>query len=74
MDEADKTSSELNPADFPAFPPTDESGEVDLSLIDTMLSMTVAERLRWHDEMNEFIAIQRDIRIAKYGFDPAATD
>ena len=72
MEESNEKPRELNPSDFPAFPPTDDSGEVDLNLIDKMLSLTPAERLRWHDEMNEFIGQQRQLRIAKYGFDPAA--
>ena len=62
----------VSPSRFPQFPPTDESGEVDLSLIDTMLSLTPAERLRWHAEMMEFIELQRQLQIKRYGFDPAA--
>jgi len=61
----------LDPADFPAFPPTDESGDVDLTLIDAMLELTPGQRLRQHDEFNQFFALMRDARIKLYGFDPA---
>ena len=61
----------LDPADFAAFPPTDESGDVDLTLIDAMLELTPGQRLRQLDEFNQFVAIARRARIKLYGFDPA---
>jgi hypothetical protein len=62
---------DLRPEDVPAFPPTDESGEVDISLIDTLLDMTPTERLQWHAEFSEFAEQQRQLRAKEYGFDPA---
>ena len=71
MNDVKEAQAPLNPADFPAFPPTDESGDVDLSLIDAMLDLTPGERLRQLDEFNQFIASTRNARIKLYGFDPA---
>ena len=42
----EKETGEFNVADLPAFPPTDETGDVDLSLIDYNLSLTIAERIQ----------------------------
>lgn len=53
------------------FSTADQSGEVDLDLIDTLLSMTPAERLRWHADLMEFAERQRQLRAKEYGFDPA---
>jgi hypothetical protein len=39
---------DFDPAAAPRFPPTDESGEVDLTLIDDALSKTVAQRFEDH--------------------------
>jgi hypothetical protein len=61
----------LRPEDVPEFPPTDESGEVDIWLIDTLLDLTPTERLAWHAEFMEFAGQQRQLIIQKYGFDPA---
>jgi len=61
---------DLRPEDVPAFPPTDESGEVDLWLIDTLLNLTPTERLQWHAEFSEFADQQRQLRAKEYGFDP----
>lgn len=35
------------------FPPTDETGEVDLSLLWQMQAMTPAQRLSFHDAMRQ---------------------
>ncbi len=40
--------ADFNPAEFPAFPPTDESGDVDITLIDDALAKSVAERFEQH--------------------------
>jgi hypothetical protein len=40
--------NELNPADWPRFPPTDESGDVDLWMLEHNRSLTPAQRLRAH--------------------------
>ena len=40
--------ADFNPDDVPRFPPTDESGEVDITLIQDNLSKTVAERFEQH--------------------------
>jgi hypothetical protein len=72
MPAPEEKSPEFDPTDQPAFPPTDETGDVDLSLIDAMLALTPAERLRRVGEMMEFMEIQRRLRIKRYGFDPAA--
>lgn len=43
---ADESHEEpFDPRQEPEFPPTDESGDVDLSLIRYMLSLTPAQRL-----------------------------
>jgi hypothetical protein len=67
---ADK-ETDVRPADVPAFPPTDATGEVDLCLIDKLLDLTPAERLQWHAEFIEFASQQRELRMKEYGFDPA---
>jgi len=61
---------DLRPEDVQAFPPTDESGEVDLWLIDTLLNMTPTERLQWHASFMRFASEQHRLRTAEYGFDP----
>lgn len=62
---------ELEAQGLNEFAPADESAEVDLCLIDTLLAMTPAERLRWHAEWMEFADQQRRLRANEYGFDPA---
>jgi hypothetical protein len=67
-------SPSFNPAlqrEEEPFAVTDESGEVDLALVDTLLDMTPAQRLQWHAEFAEFAARQRELRTQEYGFDPA---
>lgn len=39
------SDAHFDPRDLPEFPPTDESGDVDLSLVEYCLSLTPAERL-----------------------------
>ena len=65
-----KKIAEFDPANQPAFPPTDETGDVDLSLIDAMLALTPAERCegRRDDGIMDCNAGCRK----GYGFDPAA--
>ena len=62
---------DLRPEDVPAFPETDESGEVDIWLIDTLLDMTPTERLEWHQSFMRFASELRQVRTKEYGFDPA---
>ena len=62
---------ECNPADFPDFPPMDETGEVDLSLVDVMLDYTPAQRISQLEGALEFIELARQWRIKQYGYDPA---
>lgn len=71
MSEPKHKEFDLRPEDVPEFPPTDESGEVDIWLIDTLLNMTPTERLEWHQDMIEFAHQQRLLRTKEYGFDPA---
>lgn len=61
---------EPRPEDFPEFPPTDESGDVDLTLIDYTLSLTPSERLRRAEEFSHFAEIVRQAGIKYYGMDP----
>jgi hypothetical protein len=77
MEETRDKEQDLNPADFPDFPPTDESGEVDLSLIDYNLSLTVPERIRQHCEALKLVRRLETVRRQWYGpddRDPEATD
>jgi hypothetical protein len=53
------------------FPPTDESGDVDINQIEWNLRLTPAERLRRIDAIREFTEAARLDRIRRYGFDPA---
>ncbi|MFI5378236.1 MAG: hypothetical protein ACHRHE_02920 [Tepidisphaerales bacterium] len=39
---------DFDPSEIPALPPTDESGEVDVTLIESSLSKTVAQRFEEH--------------------------
>jgi hypothetical protein len=62
---------ELNPADFPDFPPMDPTGTVDLEQLQSNLFLTPAERLRRHDHWLRFVkAIHRDFR-KRHGIEPA---
>jgi hypothetical protein len=62
-----KKESEFKPADLQDFPPTDESGDVDLSLIDHNLSLTVAERIRQHGEALKLVRRLEEVRKYWYG-------
>ena len=53
------------------FPPTDESGDVDLNQLEWNLRLTTAERLRRAEAIREFTEAARLDRIRRYGFDPA---
>jgi hypothetical protein len=53
------------------FPPTDESGNVDLSQIECNLQLTPAERIRRANSIRRFAEAARQDRIRRYGFDPA---
>ena len=56
-----KVRPSLIPPDWPLdVQPTDESGEVDLSLLDYNLSLTPAERLRQNDRFAAFVQIARE--------------
>lgn len=70
---SDTLSKEFNlkPQDVPRFPPTDESGEVDIWLIDTLLNLTPTQRLERHQAFIDFAACVRQQRVKEYGFDPA---
>ena len=70
MSQSPNKEFDLRPEDVPAFPPTDESGEVDICLIDTLLDMTPTERLQWHESFMKFANEQRQLRAKEYGFDP----
>jgi hypothetical protein len=43
------SSENDNLGPLPDFPPTDPTGDIDLSLIDHNLSLSPAERIRQHD-------------------------
>jgi len=49
------------------FPPTDESGDVDVSLIDYSLSLTIEERARRHCHARLFAERMRNIARQRYG-------
>jgi hypothetical protein len=53
------------------FPPTDETGDVDLEQVYYNLTLTPLKRLERNDAMIEFIQAARHARIRRYGFDPA---
>ena len=53
------------------FPPTDESGDVDLNQLEWNLRLAPAERLRRIAAIREFTEAARLDRIRRYGFDPA---
>ena len=39
---------DFDPSEIPALPPKDDSGEVDITLIDSSLAKTVAQRFEEH--------------------------
>jgi hypothetical protein len=49
------------------LPPTDESGDVDLSLLDYYLSLTLAERARRHYHARLFAERMRQFARRRYG-------
>jgi hypothetical protein len=63
---------EIDGRDMPLYPPLDETGYVDLTLIESTMALTPAERIRRHTDFLEFIELARLARIKRYGFDPAA--
>jgi hypothetical protein len=50
----------FDPKDLPDFPPTDESGEVDLSQVWYNLSLTPTQRIEQNDRFAEFIEVVRE--------------
>lgn len=64
------TNEELG-LDENGFPPTDESGDVDLSQIEYHLDLTVDQRLDQLEAFTEFAEAARKARISLYGSDPA---
>jgi hypothetical protein len=61
----------LSPADFPDFPPMDETGDVDLSVLDCNLRKSVAERLEQHHRALELVRVLQSVRRKQYGPDEA---
>jgi len=55
------------PAGTDGFPPTDESGDVDLSLIEYSLSATLEERARRHYHARLFAERMRCVARERYG-------
>ena len=52
-------ANDFNPADLPLFPPTDETGDVDLTLVEYYLRLTPAERLACLDAFESFVDFVR---------------
>jgi hypothetical protein len=50
---------ELDALGQPLHPPTDESGNVDLSIIESNLALTPAERIRRHNDFLELVLALR---------------
>ena len=76
MKDGRERNPEPKPADLPQLPLTDESGDVDLSLIDYNLSLTVAERIRQHAEALKLVRRLEEVGRQWYrpvGADPQAT-
>ena len=65
-------SEDFNPADLPDYPELDETGQVDLSLIDCILDCTPAQRIARFGGVLEVMELARQARIKQYGYDPAA--
>lgn len=61
---------ELRPQDVPDFPPADETGDIDLTLIDYNLSLTPSERVRRAEEFSRLAEVVRQAGIKHYGMDP----
>lgn len=66
------TNEELG-LDKNGFPPTDETGDVDLNQIEWNLRLAPAERIRQNSAAQSLIRTFRIARIRHYGFDPADT-
>lgn len=54
------TPDDFNPADLPLFPPTDETGDVDLWQIQYNLSLTPTQRIEQNDRFAEFVELVRE--------------
>ena len=67
MDTPGEKNQKFNPADLPPFPPTDETGDVDLSLIEYNLSLTIPERIRQHDDALQLVRALENVRTQWYG-------
>ena len=74
MDNSRTEEKVFNLADLPAFPPTDETGDVDMTLIDYNLSLTVAERIRQHGQALKLVQRLEDVRRQWYGFDDSSPE
>jgi hypothetical protein len=57
---------------MPDFPPTDETGDVDVSLIESNLRLTPAERIERHYGARLFV--QRLKRLARERYGPIVDD
>jgi hypothetical protein len=57
---SEQSQRPFHPRDLPDFPPTDESGEVDLTQVQYNLSLTPTQRLEQNDRFAEFIAVVRE--------------
>lgn len=64
------TNQELG-LDERGFPPTDETGDVDLNQLEWNLKLTLEQRLLGTNSIREFSQAARLDRIRRYGFDPA---
>lgn len=60
---------DFNPADLPLFPPTDETGDVDLWEIRRNLSLTPTQRIEENDRFAEFVEVVREGGRRFYGAD-----
>jgi hypothetical protein len=60
------TPGDFNPAVMPPFPPTDESGEVDMTLIEAQLELTPSDRL---STLQSFVNDVLEIRRRRWGND-----
>ena len=51
---------DFNLVDLPLFPPTDETGDVDLWQIQYNLSLTPTQRIEQNDRFAEFVELVRE--------------
>jgi hypothetical protein len=63
---ADEPKDE-NDLSMPDFPPTDETGDVDLSLLDTTLRLTPAQRAERHYHARLFVQRMKRLARERYG-------